>query len=78
MTSSKTGTDSDVVAVGGGVCNEHQGAFHLVTNAKGSVGVASRGGEMEIEVIGIARGDVDGDGDVIVGVRVATGANGLA
>jgi len=77
MASSKARAHGDIFAIFRSVCHEDQGAFHAAAHAKGSVGIASRGGEMEVEVIGIARGDVDGDGDVVVGVRVATGATDI-
>jgi hypothetical protein len=74
MASADARAQCDVIPAFGGVCNEHKSTFHLVANAKGGVGVAGRGREMEEKFIGIARGDVDGNGKVSGRVIVAAGA----
>lgn len=74
MASADARAQCDVIPVCGGVCNEHKGTSHLAANAKGGIGVAGRGSEMEEKFVGIARGNVDGNGDIIVRVIAAAGA----
>lgn len=60
--------DRDVFPILRGIRDEDQGSLHSVAEAKCSPRLSCRSREVEEQGVGAVRGDIERDGDIIVGI----------